>query len=433
MSSHGPDLSAVYAGTPRQVPSQIKMGGLVGVVVGVAALAFGLMTAPERTMASFVANFLYFYGICQGAVVFAIAMMLTQARWGRPLKRIAESFAVYLPILHTLLVVFLLAGGLEIYPWMHEEMPPHKAIWLQPGFFVVRQVVGLGLLWVLSLLFLRASLRADLGVVRERIGDRAPAWWGRLLGDWQGKDAEIEACVQRQMRLAPAVGFTYATVMTMMAVDLSMSLSPYWAANMFPAWYFMSCFATGLIYTGIFSQTLKGWLGISELLPGKVYHDIGKLHLGLAMFWAYTLFAQYLAIWYGNMDEEIGFVLIRTVLEPWGGLAKVVVMTCFLIPFALLTSRGLKKIRSAYLAATTIFAVGIWLERHWVVMPSVWKESTLPIGPVEIGIGLGMLGGMVLTVTKFLSQVPAAPITDPWMAPNPADVHVHPSGEAHAH
>ena len=439
MSAHGPDVSGIVAGTPRTLPSQVKMVAIAGVAVGVAAAAFGLMTSPERTMASFIANFLYFFGITNGAVIFSVALMLTQGRWARPFKRIAESFAVFSPVLYVLLLVMLAAGGMDIYPWTHEEMPAHKAIYLTKGFFFARQVVGLGLLVLLTLLYLRSSLRPDLGAAREKLGDKAPAWWGRLLGDWKGVREETELSIQRQMRIAPVVAFMFASVFTVMAVDLSMSLSPHWFANMFPAWYFMSCFSSGVVFTGMTGQLAKRWLGMEHILTGKLYHDLGKLNFGLCMFWGYTLFAQYLAIWYGNMDEEIGFVLVRTVLEPWNGLAKVVLLTCFLIPWGMLTSRGLKKIRSGYLSAVGVLAVGLWLERHWVVMPSVWKETSLPIGPVEIGMGLGLLSAMVLVVGKFLAEVPPIPITDPWMAPNPADVHVHPSSgthgssEAHGH
>lgn len=431
MSAHGPDLSGVIAGTPRQMPARVKTLGLVGVAIGVAAAALGFLTEPERTAASFIANFLYFFGIAFGGLVFSVALMLTQGRWARPLKRISESFWIYTPILWVLLLVFLMAGGMQIYPWMHEKMPAHKAVYLTPGFFFARQFVGLGLLILVAGLYFRASLRADLGLLRERLGDRAPGWWSNLLSDWRGLEVEREACVNRQMRLAPVVAILYASVFSLMAVDLSMSLAPYWYANMFPAWYFMSCIGTGLIWTGIYSQLAKRWLGIEELLPPKVYHDLGKLTLGFTMFWAYTLFAQYLAIWYGNMFEETSFVLVRTVLEPWNGLAKVVLLMCFLIPFGLLTSRGLKKMKSGYLAVTTILAIGLWLERHWVVMPSVWKQETLPIGVVEIGMGIGLLAGMILAVTKLLSSIPPVALTDPWMAPNPADVHVHPSSDGH--
>ena len=40
MSAHGPDVSGIVAGTPRTLPSQVKMVAIAGVAVGVAAAAF---------------------------------------------------------------------------------------------------------------------------------------------------------------------------------------------------------------------------------------------------------------------------------------------------------------------------------------------------------------------------------------------------------
>ena len=114
-------------------------------------------------------------------------------------------------------------------------------------------------------------------------------------------------------------------------------------------------------------------------------------------------------------------------------LTKVVIMMCFLGPFAMLTSRSLKKIPAAYLTVTVILAIGIWLERFWVVMPSIWTEDSLPLGPVEIGMTLGFLGAFILVVTKFLSMVPTVAITDEYMEHDPEHVHYVPKRKAQGH
>jgi hypothetical protein len=173
----------------------------------------------------------------------------------------------------------------------------------------------------------------------------------------------------------------------------------------------------------LFRSTLK----IEGALKPSLYHDLGKLTLGFTMFWAYTLFAQYLPIWYGNMTEETVQFLIRTELAPWATLTRVVLMLCFLAPFAMLTSRSLKKVPAAYLMVAGVLAVGIWLERFLVNMPSVWKEETLPLGMVEVGMTLGFLGLFTYVVLKFLTSVPPLAFTDPFMQADPDHVHVVPS------
>jgi hypothetical protein len=434
MGNHAPDTSSIIATTPRPMPAAAKFGGIALVVIGVLSAAYGFMTHPDRERGAFIVNFLYFGGIAQGGFMLACISAITKGRWPRPLKRMAEAFGLFLIPMYILLIVFLLGGGLNAYEWFHwteAEAPPHKAIYLNPTFFVARQVVGIGLLLVLDLLFIRASLRSDLGYAAARLGDKAPAWWGRLTAGWQGEAAEIAASTERQARLAPAVAVTYALVWSMVAIDISMSLTPHWYANMFPAWYFMSCIWSGLVYLGMFSTILRKWMGATKLLTPNVYHDLGKLTFGMTMFWAYTLFAQYLPIWYGNMTEEIGFILLRTELQPWATLSKVVIMLCFLVPWTMLLSRGLKKSPPAYLLVTFIIATGIWLERFLVVMPAVWKEETLPLGIGEIGMTLGFLGAFILVVVGFLSKVPPIVVSDPFLAPDPDHVHVLPSSQAH--
>jgi hypothetical protein len=428
------DFSEQVASSPREVPQKVKLLGILLVLVGFIATGIGLGTATERTLASFVINFCYWAGIAQGGFMLAAILVVTTGRWGRPLKRVCESFVSYMPWLYGLLIIFMLGGGLEIYPWMHEEMPAHKAQYLKPGFFVARQVVGLGLLIILSKLFVRTSLRADVGLAVHKYGvENPPKHWSKLIDGWTDNDKEVEASTRKQAILAPIIIITYAFVFSWVAIDLEMTLAPHWYANMFPAWYFTSCFWSGLVFIGIVAHLSRNWLGISHLLDGKVFHDLGKLTLAFCMFWGYTTFAQYLAIWYGNMTEEIGFILLRVELQPWAPVSKLVVMLCFLVPFAMLLSRSLKKIPPAYLTVTGIIAVGIWFERYLVVMPSVYKGDTLPFGVPEIGMTLGFLGGFILVVSSFLAKYPPVTLADPFMEPDPDHIHVVPDSQLHAH
>jgi hypothetical protein len=310
---------------------------------------------------------------------------------------------------------------------MHEEMPSHKALYLTEGFFFWRQVVGIGILIVLDIMYIRASWRPDLGMMKERLGEHAPEWWDKFIQDWKGLDTEIEVSENAQRKWGALIAVSYALIFSVVSVDLSMSLAPHWFANMFPAWFFMSSMWSGLVAIGIYSLLAGKWLQIDHLTTPSVYHDLGKLIFAFCMFWAYTTYAQYLAIWYGNMTEETGFILLRTELDPWADLSKVVVLCCFLAPWPMLLSRGMKKIRSSFLAVAFLILIGIWLERFLVMIPSVWKGNDLPLGMGEILMPFGFGGMMVLIVSWVLAKIPSAPITDKMSEPNDLEVHVHPS------
>lgn len=425
--SHGPDLNPIIDSTITPVPKPVIWGGIGAALAGVVGAFLVASQWPERAMADFLQNTVFWMGVAQGGFMVSVAFTLTKARWGRALKRIAEAFGFMMPVLYAALLVFLAFGGMEIFPWMHEDLPAHKKIYLTEPFFWWRQVGGLGLLLFFNYKYTRASWRPDLGMMKERLGDSAPGWYNWFTKDWKGLEAEVEISETQQRKWAAITAVTYSLVFSFVAVDLSMSLSPHWFANMFPAWFFMSSVWSGLVAIAIFSLLAGRHLKMDHLLTPSLYHDLGKLIFAFCMFWGYTTFAMFLAIWYGNMTEETGFILLRTQLDPWADVSKMVVLTCFLIPWTLLLSRSMKKIRTSFLTVACLIFVGIWTERFLVMIPSVWMESTLPIGLGDLLIPVGFGGVMVLVVTWVLSNIPAVPITDKMYAENDLEVHVHPS------
>ena len=157
----------------------------------------------------------------------------------------------------------------------------------------------------------------------------------------------------------------------------------------------------------------RGWLGIEALLSPKRYHDLGKLMFALSIFWTYNFFAQLLPIWFGNMPEETWYLILRMYLDPWAPLAKVVLAMCFLIPFTVLLSRGIKKTPKSLVAVASVIATGVFLERFLLVMPQVWTMNTMPIGAVEIGVVIGFVSAFVAVVVNVLARVPAVPVSEP--------------------
>jgi hypothetical protein len=450
MSSHGsidiaPHIEALRT---RTVPGSVRMGAAALVVVGLISFGFGLMTNPAWAWGAWLVATLFVLALAQGGVVFSVIMTLTWARWGRPLKRIAETFGFFLPVAYVMLLIFLV-GGNGIYPW-HEgtfvvdqpiALAPHspgawasKEIWLSLPFFIGRQIVGLGFLMALSALYIRSSLRPDLIAAKARLGDAAPGWWNSIIGGAGDVDAESEKSAKTQATLGVFIGIFYALIFSMVAFDLVMSLSPWWYANMFGGWFFASSFWIALATIGITGLVARDWLGIRKLITQKTMHDLGKLCLAFCMFWAYTTFAQILPIWYANMPEETDFLLIRMNLPQWSWLARTVVILCFLTPFTVLVSRGIKKMKWPFIGILVVICVGVFLERTLLVMPSIYFEDTFPweqLLVTSLGTWLGALGAFALVVSHVLAKVPAITITDEKMETHPWDVHVHSLDAAH--
>jgi hypothetical protein len=122
-------------------------------------------------------------------------------------------------------------------------------------------------------------------------------------------------------------------------------------------------------------------------------------------------------------------------LPQWSWLAQVVAVMCFIAPFVMLTSRGLKKMRGPFLALNALIISGVFLERSLLVMPSVYFGDTFPMTDFIIvngGLWLFVLGAFAAIVPRVLNAVPALPVADPFLQPHPWDQHVH-SLDGHGH
>jgi len=442
------DTNAILEGmVGRTMPRSVIVVSGLAILAGLAGFAIGMAVSPAWAWGAVLVGLVYSLGIAQGGAMFSTVQTLTWGRWGRPLKRIGEAQTLALPVLWVLLLVFLLAGH-GLYPWSAGtfvvdqpiDIEPHgewairtKPIWLSMPFFIARQLLGVGFLMTLSLASTRASLRPDmiqtLTYMRQRHPEwKAPGWWSWFASNPKPIDEEVKRGQRFQSNIGPLMGITYAMVFSMLAFDLIMSLSPWWYANMFGAWFFASSFLLGIQFMTITALLGRDWLGIRHLVTPAVTHDVGKLTLAFTMFWAYTLFAQILPIWYANMPEETDFLLVRMALPQWSWLAQTVAVLCFLMPFTVLTSRGIKKMKWPFIALIVVHMFGLFLERTLLVMPSVWLTDDFPVALllfVSIPVVAGFVGVVALVSTYVLASVPPIVVSDPRLQPHPWDVHVH--------
>jgi hypothetical protein len=454
MSDHSVNLNEhIDAMASRTLPQQVKIGGGIAMGIGAVGLAYGFAVAGQVwTWGAILVALVYLLALTQGGIVYAVLMTLTKAHWGRPLKRIAEAFGLFMPVVYAFLLVFLLFG-LGIYPWNPDTLvtladgssgyvsiEPHsefawrtKPIWLEKKFFIVRQLVLIGSLFGLGFLYLRHSLRPDLIASKARLGDKAPKWWGMIIGGATDVAEAQERGEKAQQVLSVCIALAYAFIFSFMAYDLMMSLSPWWYANMFGAWTCMSSLWITLTALGIVGLVGRDWLNINAFITRTLTHDLGKLCLAACMFWGYTTFAQLLPIWYANMPEETDFLLIRLHLPQWAWLAQAVGVMCFVMPFTVLASRGIKKMKWPFVAICAVIMIGIFLERSLVVMPSIYFGSEFPTVDfiiVNFGVWIGALGVFFTFVSWVLTQLPAIGMTDPRIEVHPWDAHVH-SLDAH--
>jgi len=378
----------------RSRPLLVIFSGML--LYGAAAFLLAISGSnAARAWQAYLVNFVFWTGLACGSVLFVAIMNMAHARWSRPIKRFAEAPGAFLPV-SCVLFIILYFGREQIFPWIHEPVAG-KELWLNAGFLFVRDGAGLALLTALSLVLLYQSASRD----RKAALQKSPP------GPPEGKQLKIQAA------LSPAVGIVYAVVLSLIAIDLIMSLDPHWVSTLFGAYYFMGSFYTALAAVMVLCGIFLSIGGLQNFIMPKQFHDLGNLLLGFCVVTGDFFYSQFLVIWYGNLPEETQYVLLRVRNTPWQFLAWTVLIVCFALPFVILLNRKIKMKPRAMVILGIIILVGMWLERLLLIAPSLWKGQQLPLGMTELSISAGFLGAMALCVLLFLRQFPILPLSDP--------------------
>ena len=388
----------------------VALGGAVAFLYGLAA------DRREGVWPALLVNFLFWAGIGHAGVAVSALFQITAARWGRPLKRLAEATCAFTPVSLVVLLV-LLAGRASFLPWIGSA-PEDVEWWFNTPFLVVRQLLGMLLLAGLSAAYVYASARPDVGMLYES-GHRTHNRFSRgLITGWRGLDAERTLSQRWQRRLAPAVLIGYVCVFTLLAVDFVMALAPHWYSSALGSYFFVGNLYMGVAFLAVVGALARRAPTMDRYITTDCSNDLGNLLLAFCVLWVYVFWSQYLVIWYGDLPEEIDFVIRRTA-APWAGLSWMTLAGCFVVPFAGLLSRALKRHPYGVGAVALVVMAGMWLERFILVGPSLWGDAPPRFGLLETLITLGFAAAFTLCYTTLLDAVPVLPIADPLLEGGP--------------
>ena len=410
----------------RYLPRSKNASTLIGALffVGLASFVIRLRQDPESAWISYVSNWLYFTSISIGGVLFAVVTWITKAKWNWSMRRVSQSFVAFLPISFLLMLPMLLFLRENYFPWIEmmatDLIVQKKAAYLNMPFLVTRNLVGVLLLFGMALYFVYHAVRPDMGLTRgAEGGDRARATWReRLTQGWMGQEQEEVNSYKRMTTIAPAFVIVYALVMSVIVYDWVMTLEPHWYSTMIGPWFFMGAFWGGIACTALWSLYLrtqhddfKNHIGLQQR------HDIGKLAFAFCVFWTYLFFGQYLVIWYGKLPWEQAWIVTRSDPASWGPYWLMVIVLCFVIPFAGLLGRKAKMKPKLLAFFTLVIVVGLWLERYGLVAPSLWHEGEEVFPIWQPLIGCMFLGLYLGAVRWFLSTFPAMQLWQPMVDP----------------
>src|SRR5512143_1001079 len=130
------------------------------VAVGIIVFLYGVLGEnATRTWHAYLINYLFWFSLAFGMVLFGPVMNMTTADWARPSKRLSEALGPFLPLSLPMLWVIYPARQL-IFSWIREPVP-EKSFWLNTESMFIRDSVGLIVLSALALALIFYSIQGD--------------------------------------------------------------------------------------------------------------------------------------------------------------------------------------------------------------------------------------------------------------------------------
>lgn len=385
MGTHNINFSEQFEFTGKA-----KTLSIVGIVLGVAAIAYGFLSGlHERTFANLLLMSYYFACVCMSGTFFLAVQYVAQAGWSASILRVPQAMAKTLPLASIILIVIIGAGLYthNLYHHWHadgltdpnspnyDSLIAGKSVFLNVPFFMGRQVVFLGIYSMFSMMLVKFSYNEDLagGLVSYRKSFK-------------------NACI-----FLVIYGFTTP----IFAFDTVMSLEAHWFSTMFGWYNFAAMWVSSLAIIAVMLILLRragymNWVNDSHL------HNLGQFIFGFSIFWTYVWFSQFLLIYYANIPEETIYFYKR--FEYYKFWFFLNLLMNFLAPVLLLMDRDNKRSDTKLLIVSIIVLLGHWVDYYQMIMPGAVEAGHNGFGIVEIGTAVGFVGLFTFTVLNALSK-----------------------------
>jgi hypothetical protein len=339
-----------------------ELGAWIVGGVGMLGCAIGGALAPAQFPYAWLAAVTGWIGWPLGSLALILIHALIGGRWGLAIRPHLIAGIVTLPLLMPVLLPLLFVLH-ALYPWMHADVAAHldNRFYLNAAFFYGRGVVYLTVWFGLAALVLRALCHENPEFILYRI--------------------------------APPGLILLALTVTFAAFDYTLSMEPRFKSSIY-----------GLLVgaESVLLALSAAVLGVTLAQPaerGETIESLGKLLLGLLVFWAYLDFMQLLIIWQSDLPHEANWYVRRTT-GGWAVVAAVVASLHFVLPFFVLLWPQVQRSRRAmgWLAA---LLVAIEVPRAWwVVIPAASRTLSLLDVAAMLAV-IGMAVGLALRVPRL--------------------------------
>ena len=418
------DLAAPPALLARWRRRALTFGAVFSILAVVLAVLAAMMEGDkfQHLLTSWLMGAMLCWGFSLGGLALLMVQYCSGGKWGLLIRRPLEAMSrtlwltalMFLPVLIFMKKIYLWARYSNPTEVAHalsqgliDKAQAHALNWKHPMFsplsVCVQLAICFGLWFLYTIVMNRWSLQRDSDPKPD-----VPYW---------------------QKRFENISGFgivVYSLTLTVLVLDLVMSLNITWFSTMYGLNYLVAQGYAVLALSVITVVALSQAEPIKTVLRPVEQHDLGKLMFAFVMLNIYLNFSQFLIIWSGNQPEEISWYLDR-IRGHWGVIFTFDFIFHWLIPFSLLLSRDIKRNKRR------IMAVGMWMvfARCWdmflLIEPNFSPRNLhFSLGILEyIAVPGAMISFWVVAYVYELGKRPVVQANDPHLMEILESEHAH--------
>jgi molybdopterin-containing oxidoreductase family membrane subunit len=342
--------------------------------------------------------FVFFIGISHAGTLISAILRIANAEWRRAITRSAE-----------FITVLVIAFG-AVQPVL-DLGRPDRALYIilhgQAWSPLLWDVCSIGLYFMASSIYLYVPMIPDLALIRDL--KIRPRWLYWFLAIGYHDTPKARRVLQKIIAfLAVAVIPIAISVHTVIAWIFALTLRPMWHSTIFGPYFVVGAIYSGIAALIIAMAILRRVYRLEAYFKDVHFNNMGLMLLLMSLLWTYFTFAEYLTAWYGGEEAELATFWSK-LAGPYAGSFWLMVVSCFVIPLALMCRRATRGMWGTTIASAFV-VLGMWLERFTIVVPTsvhprieTAEASYLPSW-IEMSIMAATFSGFILVymvATKF--------------------------------
>lgn len=454
---HGSDATGAQErlelqGGARSLSALFLLAGLAG-LVGAVVVGFFSGDHLRRFLFGYLTAYAFALSVALGALFFVLIQHLTRAAWSVSVRRIAEDLAATMPILGVLaipIIASVLIQNGDLYRWALPyssatpaaikaaaagedeidgvaipEKPVAQAEKVMPGREGEAQDAEVHRKELDPILLQKRAMLNPyfftVAIIACFLIWSAQAAWYRNLSVEQDRTGDPNLTLRMQKRAAPAT-VIFGLTLTLAAWLLLMSLDPHWYSTMYAVYYFAGCVVAFFSTTILVCYFLQKAGYLTKSVSIEHYHDLGKFLFAFVFFYGYVAFSQYMLLWYANIPETTPWFARRGATSAhtgefttngWTWVAFAVLFGKFLIPFAGIISRHVKRKPGLLAFWAAWLLVFHFVDLYWNVLPEYGGSR---FNLLDILALVGVCGIMLFGFFRTAATQPLRPTHDPRLA-----------------